>query len=106
MHTTMQSNRTIPNCPNRYKATLRGPKSSGGTVSSIPSGCSIWMDDGAWEPEKARIIAVETGLYTVARAVKGTYWGAVARLLWEAFPDLKPAMRLHCDWRALQVGPN
>ncbi|MFO8007904.1 MAG: hypothetical protein R6V05_09220 [Candidatus Brocadiia bacterium] len=73
------------------------PKGLGGI-----SGCSVWrigdlntaIDD--WGRERARNVAVQTSVYHGSQAIKATRWIAVRTLLHEAFPEVRPSMRL---WR-------
>jgi hypothetical protein len=69
------------------------PKSLGGI-----SGSSIWlgsserhlMDD--WTPELAKVVGVQTKVYTERRVAQGTRWAGVALLLWENLPELHDAL--------------
>lgn len=71
------------------------PRGLGGT-----SGCSVWrigdltIPLDRWVAEKARLVAVQTGVYHTQRAIKATRWIAVSTLIHAAFPELRPAMRL------------
>lgn len=62
------------------------------------SGCSIWktnlMTVGRenWTPAHARIIAVQTQVYTKAQLIRGTMWKIVANLFHKAYPELQPAL--------------
>jgi hypothetical protein len=64
------------------------------------SGCGIWKLCHQFDPnappdsKQSRMVAVETGVYSDRRIVKGTKWGAVAELIQQAFPDLRPAFNL------------
>src|SRR5688572_13614834 len=40
-------------------------------------------------------IGVETGVYEDRQLVKATRWGAVMRLIYSAFPDLRPSIDLY-----------
>lgn len=65
------------------------------------SGCSIWKTNYLaigpedWTPAHAKIVAVETGVYRVEKAIKATIWKSVATLIYKAFEDLRPALTLH-----------
>lgn len=66
------------------------------------SGCSVWVvgkknrPGQEWSQEKAKIVAVQTGVYHTQQIIKATRWVAVSTLLHEAFPKLRPAIAL---WR-------
>lgn len=81
---------------------VRFPRDLGGI-----SGCSIWqigdlqlpLED--WAKVNPRVVAVQTGVYRKNCAIKSTLWVAVSTLIHEAFPELRPAMRL---WHVYTVG--
>lgn len=62
------------------------------------SGCSVWtigdlkVPVGDWGP--ARVVGVETGVYQPSEVIRATRWVAVTTLLYEAFPQLRPALEL------------
>jgi len=64
------------------------------------SGCSIWrvgdltLPVDQWKSDQARIVAVQTGVYHSQRVIKATRWIAVSTLIYEAYPELRPAMEL------------
>jgi hypothetical protein len=64
------------------------------------SGCSVWrIGDytkslSNWEFEIPKLVGVETGVYYKSKAIKATRWIAVNTLLYEAFPELRPAMQI------------
>ncbi|HEV3301273.1 MAG TPA: hypothetical protein VG055_16600 [Planctomycetaceae bacterium] len=66
------------------------------------SGCSVWrigdlrLPPSDWRRFEARNVAVQTGVYSPRRAIKATRWIAVSTLLYDAFPELRPAIEL---WR-------
>ena len=72
------------------------PKSLGGI-----SGSSVWlgfserhfMDD--WNPDLAKVVAVETLVYPVKRVAQATRWTGVAMLLWKNVPKLRDEIRSH-----------
>lgn len=75
-----------------------------GTPAKLPrklqgiSGCPVWQvawPDGAWEPDHARIVGVQIGYYRRRSAVKATHWGAVMKLLYDSYPNLRDAIALH-----------
>lgn len=74
------------------------PKELGGI-----SGCSIWKTNLAalgekWTPNSAKIVGVQTGVYkknNTIFAIKGTVWKAAAKLICEAYPDLRPVFGLY-----------
>jgi hypothetical protein len=82
-------------------------KSLDGTTSVFPrclggvSGCSIWrIGDlktpiNEWGRQRPRIVAVQTGVFERG-VIKGTRWLAVSTMLYDAFPQIRPAMSL---WR-------
>jgi len=73
----------------------RFPKDLGGI-----SGCSVWRiaDTQAprsdWSNRGAKWVGIQTGVYPEAKAIKATRWIAVRTVLWEAFPNLRPALSL------------
>jgi hypothetical protein len=66
------------------------------------SGCSVWRIGDLttpldkWATEKAKLVAVQTGVYNAHRAIKATRWIAVSTMIHGAYPEFRPAMRL---WR-------
>jgi hypothetical protein len=66
------------------------------------SGCSVWRIGGfsrssdLRDPERARLVAVQTSVYHSKKAIKATRWIAVSTLIHGAFPELRPALGL---WR-------
>ncbi|HEV2969251.1 MAG TPA: hypothetical protein VGY55_04615 [Pirellulales bacterium] len=66
------------------------------------SGCSVWrigdlrVPIEEWGRDRARIVAVQTSVYSGKAAIKATRWIAVSTLIHDAFPELRPAMTL---WR-------
>jgi hypothetical protein len=73
------------------------PKKLGGI-----SGCSVWrigdlrLPLADWAKVEPRNVAVQTGVYPPTRAIKTTRWIAVSTLIYDAFPDMRPAIEL---WR-------
>lgn len=73
------------------------PKGLGGV-----SGCSVWRIGDLsipirdWDIEKSKLVAVQTSVYHKKQAIKATRWIAVSTLIYEAYPELRPAMEL---WR-------
>jgi len=65
------------------------------------SGGSVWAiaDMRAtvqtWSKANPRLVGVETGVYRNSRAIKVTRWSAIASLLYEAFPDLRPVLTMY-----------
>lgn len=62
------------------------------------SGCSVWMVGAQDVPvedwSKPRVVAVQTSVYSNSQIIKATRWVAVSTLLYEAFPELRPALSL------------
>lgn len=64
------------------------------------SGCSVWrigdlkLPIHSWTNDQARIVAVQTGVYASRQAIKASLWVAVSTLLYQAFPELRPAISL------------
>ncbi len=64
------------------------------------SGCSVWrVGDlkapfNEWGIKPPQVVAVQTGVYKSHRAIKATRWIAVSTLIYEAYPELRPAMAL------------
>ena len=75
-----------------------------GTPASFPlalrgmSGCAVWaigdldLPVESWGPP--RVVGIQTGVYTESKTVTAVRWIAVNTLLYEAFADLRPAIRL------------
>lgn len=66
------------------------------------SGCSVWKLGSEasvhdWKPEDARLVAVQTGVYRERKVIKATRWAAVTTLIHQAYPELRPALALHCE---------
>lgn len=64
------------------------------------SGCSVWrIGDFSkpldkWDVEESKLVAVQTGAYYDYKAIQATRWIAVSTLVHQAFPELRPAMKL------------
>jgi len=64
------------------------------------SGCSIWklgnQDEPVttWRQNKVKIVAVQNAVYSDSKLIKATRWSAVSTLIYEAYPDIRPAMKL------------
>jgi len=63
------------------------------------SGCSVWkLSDGPlkndWNPSEARIVAVQTGIFQKAGAIKATQWRHVIPVLMQLVPELRPGLNL------------
>lgn len=74
---------------------LQFPKDLGGI-----SGCSVWMLGrhdmfiSEWGQNRPKVVAVQTGVYSDRKVIKATRWIAVSTLIYEAYPDLRPALKL------------
>jgi hypothetical protein len=79
-----------------------------GTPATMPSrlngisGCSIWQPEwpngnsaGSWDPQRTRVVGVQTSYYRESSLIKGTQWGAVASVLYRVRPDLRSAIELN-----------
>jgi hypothetical protein len=64
---------------------------SGGSVWQIGVRATQIKDLEEYHP---RIVGIQTGIYHARGVIKATRWIAVSTLLYEAFPKLRPAMRL------------
>jgi len=70
------------------------------------SGCAVWAIGSTskapeeWKRDDAKIVAVETGVFRQAEAIKTTRWIGVISILCKAFPELKPAISL---WQASRM---
>ena len=53
-----------------------------------------------WSPDHAKVVGVETGIYSGGKVIKATKWGAVALAIWDNIPELRPALRIHTGWPA------
>jgi hypothetical protein len=65
------------------------------------SGCSIWQPEwpaggspDKWDPERTRVVGVQTSYYRGPSLIKATPWAAVANLLYQARPDLRGAIEM------------
>jgi hypothetical protein len=71
-----------------------------GDLSGI-SGCGVWMIGDlrvscqSWRADQARLVGVETGVFHDRAAIKATRWNAVTTLLYSAFTDLGPTLKLY-----------
>lgn len=65
------------------------------------SGCAIWKIADAFSPgaaaNGARVVGVETGVFSKAGVIAGTRWGAVASLFRQRYPELRPALEIAWD---------
>ncbi len=74
---------------------LQFPKDLGGI-----SGCSVWKivnrdrPLSEWGQYRPKLVAVQTGVYSDRKVIKATRWVAVSTLLHEAYPELRPALKL------------
>jgi hypothetical protein len=65
------------------------------------SGCSVWKIGDfstpveTWSSINARIVGVETGVFSTRGAIKASRWNAVTTLLYKAFPATRPAIELY-----------
>jgi hypothetical protein len=66
------------------------------------SGASVWVTHHErnhgqlWTPEHARVVAVETRVYGDAHeVVRATHIGAILRLVFDVYTDLRPVLRFH-----------
>ncbi len=64
------------------------------------SGSTVWLlgDLGVplehWERRAPKVVAVETAVYNESEVIRATRWTAVATLINEAFPELRPSIAL------------
>jgi hypothetical protein len=64
------------------------------------SGCSVWriadcsIPMTLWKHHPPKLVAVQTGVFRNAKAIKATRWAAVRSLIYEAFPELQRAIEL------------
>jgi hypothetical protein len=79
-----------------------------GTASEMPhrlngiSGCSVWQpewppgnDPALFNPDRTRVVGVQTGYYRKQSLIKATGWGAVANVLYQRRPDLRGVIEMH-----------
>lgn len=65
------------------------------------SGCSVWKIGDlnnsieSWKKEDCRLVGIETGIYSKLGAIKATRWNAVASLLYEAIPAIRPVIKMY-----------
>ncbi len=91
----------IEGSPIRFEARSGVPAEFPRGLGGI-SGCSVWVIGQKnkslqdWNRGKAKVVAVQTGIYHSQQIIKATRWIAVSTLLHEAFPELRTAMAL---WR-------
>jgi hypothetical protein len=64
------------------------------------SGCAVWnigdleVPLDQWRNRRPKVVAVNTGVYQKSQVGRATRWVAVTTLINEAFPELRPALRL------------
>jgi len=62
------------------------------------SGCAIWKigdrADARPDAAAARVVGVETGVYSCPGVIKGTRWDAVRSLIQQGFPELRSAFNI------------
>ncbi|OIR02155.1 hypothetical protein GALL_157740 [mine drainage metagenome] len=65
------------------------------------SGCSVWKIGDikkpieSWGRDECRLVGIETSIYSKPGAVKATRWNAVATLLYEAVPAIRPVIKMY-----------
>ncbi len=65
------------------------------------SGCSVWYIGNldtpieTWTTRPARLAGVQTSAYRFHQAIRATRWISVTTLINEAYPDLRPVLRLN-----------
>lgn len=64
------------------------------------SGCSIWkLSDGPlsddWDPNRAKIVAVQTGVLPDSGFIKATQWQHVLPVLMQVAPEARPGLNLY-----------
>jgi len=75
------------------------PDRLGGFLPGI-SGCAIWKIADKYrpnarpEPDVARVVGVETGVYSGPGVIKGTRWDAVGSLIQQGYPELRSAFNI------------
>jgi hypothetical protein len=88
--------------PAEFKTRLGHPAQMPHDLQGI-SGCSVWIVGHLsvpccdWRPEAARVVAVETGVFTGRAAIKATRWNAVTTLLYTAFADLRSTISIYAE---------
>ncbi len=86
--------------PTRFQTRSGHPASMPADLSGI-SGCSVWrIGDlrtpvSEWNINGAQIVAVQTGVFKTAGAIKATRWNAVTTLLHSAWPDLRVTINMY-----------
>ncbi|HUT36294.1 MAG TPA: hypothetical protein VNE39_22590 [Planctomycetota bacterium] len=86
-----------PAGPNPFEGQPKNPPESLGGVS----GCTVWeilrrgRDFDNWDPSRARIVAIQTSVYSRSGVLKATYARFILEALTEFYPDLRRAIRLH-----------
>jgi hypothetical protein len=87
--------RTCTNSPAYMPDDLRGV-----------SGCSVWEIGNfrkpftSWTKAECRLVGIETGVYSKLGAIKATRWNAVATLLYEAVPAIRPVIEMYASQQA------
>lgn len=80
-----------------------------GSPASLPrfyygiSGCAVWQVwwpsvdhwPTEWRTKKVKIVGVQTSSYRKPPVLKATYWGHVARLIYQQWPDLRGVLEMH-----------
>jgi hypothetical protein len=88
--------------PTRFQTRSGHPASMPGDLSGV-SGCSIWrIGDfrtpvSEWNINAAQIVAVQTGVFRSAGAIKATRWNSVTTLLHLACPDLRATIEMYAS---------
>lgn len=65
------------------------------------SGCSVWMIGdfntpvANWSKQAARIVGIETSVFTRTGAIKATRWNAVMSVLHAAYPELRRTIEMY-----------
>lgn len=84
---------------------------TGRTGESLPlkvalkgvSGAAVWcvgdldIPVEQWGRTGPRVVAVQTGVYSESEVIRATKWAAVATLIHNAFPELRPSIALWPD---------
>jgi hypothetical protein len=87
---------------NHYGSKIKWPAPLNRFLPGI-SGCAIWKIANPFRPgfqataDSARVVGVETGVFSKAGVITGTRWGAVASLFQRRFPELRSTFDMVWD---------
>ena len=84
----------------RFRMRTGFPAQMPGDLRGV-SGCSVWKIGDymkpvdSWAKAECRLVGIETSIYSEPGAIKVTRWNAVATLLYEAVPAIRPVIKMY-----------